>query len=181
MSIDSKHSYRFEFLKSEEWKGRRLIILAERLARCEICSVEDWSNDVHHTRYRKNWDHYCRSDLRVACRDCHDIIHFVMAHRKAMGAKDNHQRYWRNIRRSARRIQRHVKRFGKTIAIARFSALYKKLQNDLPAPPATREITSDGDSQIFTTGSAGIKMKPKTITRTTCEPGAVELKAPLAS
>lgn len=43
MSIDSKHSYRFGLLKSEEWKGNRKIVLAQRKAKCEVCKCESWS------------------------------------------------------------------------------------------------------------------------------------------
>lgn len=128
MGVDAKHSYRFQFLKSEHWEGTRKIALARKHARCEICGEENWSNDVHHVRYRKDLTKHCWSDFKVLCRGCHGIVHFVMEHRKKMGAKDNHQRKWRNIQRSALRIYKLSEQVGPEVAIATFQSMYNEIE-----------------------------------------------------
>lgn len=79
MSIDSKHSYRFGFLKSEEWKGVRLIALARRGAACAVCGKVDWSNDAHHRHYNRRWKDTKAGTLDILCRSHHDLIHLLMA------------------------------------------------------------------------------------------------------
>jgi 5-methylcytosine-specific restriction endonuclease McrA len=127
-TIATRHAYRFGFLKSEEWQGHRKIILSERKTRCNICSKRSWENDVHHLRYRKGLYVKIRSDFQVLCRRCHSIVHFVLDHRKAMGAKDNHRRFWRNTRRSVVRINKRSRQVGLEIAMIEFRHIYSTLQ-----------------------------------------------------
>jgi len=77
MSIEAKHAYRFGFLKSEEWSGIRLIILAKNKAECAVCGLVNWSNDVHHLSYPKNWKDTTSSRAVVLCRACHNRIHDI--------------------------------------------------------------------------------------------------------
>jgi hypothetical protein len=128
MSIESKHAYRFGFLKSEHWKGVREIALVEKQAHCEICGKLDWKNDVHHVQYRASLFKSLRSDFRVLCRGCHGIVHFVMSHRKAMGQNLNRRRSWRNIKRSAKRIHVMSLKTSPEIAIIRIGGIYKELE-----------------------------------------------------
>jgi 5-methylcytosine-specific restriction endonuclease McrA len=129
MSIDAKHSYRFGFLKSEHWQATRKIALARQKARCRICGKKDWSNDVHHVKYRKNLKHLWR-DLLVLCRGCHSIVHFVLEHRKRMGANDNKKKTWRNVRRSAIRIRKLSKQTSPEVALHVFRNMYKTLESN---------------------------------------------------
>lgn len=152
MGIAHKHAYRFGFLKSEEWSGFRKIALSQKHARCEICHREDWSNDVHHVRYRKNPNKPQWSDFRVLCRTCHGLVHIVMEHRKKMGARDNHQRHWWNIRRSAKRIWKIAIACGSLeVATARAMEMFRQLEfarASVKGPP-------NGSGRVVTTGSAG--------------------------
>lgn len=78
MSIESKHAYRFEFLKSEEWRGTRLVALARAGAACRICGKVDWSNDAHHRHYNDKWSKTKSGNLVVLCRRDHNLVHNVM-------------------------------------------------------------------------------------------------------
>ncbi len=78
MGIASKHSYRFVYLKSEQWQTVRLSALARENARCQICMEESISNDVHHIWYPESiWDTTERHVV-VLCRSCHDFLHTMM-------------------------------------------------------------------------------------------------------
>lgn len=69
MGIEEKHWYRFNFLRSEKWRGERLATLAEQSPICTICDKTDWHNDVHHILYGKS------SKKVVLCRTCHALVH----------------------------------------------------------------------------------------------------------
>jgi len=125
MSIEAKHSYRFKFLKSEEWQGNRKIVLSERKARCEICNAVDWSNDAHHMKYRKRLQ-FVRSDMRVLCRRCHVLCHLVVSHRKRMGEYDASQG-WFNAARSVRRIIKASKQVGLELAMLRAKSIFDEI------------------------------------------------------
>jgi hypothetical protein len=75
MSIESKHAYRFGFLKSEKWENLRVACLVKNKGRCVVCGVRDLSNDAHHVRYpRSFWDTKV-VHLKTVCRVCHTAIH----------------------------------------------------------------------------------------------------------
>lgn len=75
MATDSKHAYRFDFLKSEEWSTIRAEVLAAEKGHCFVCEVEDSSNDVHHMFYRRFWKDTAAKDCHVLCRRCHELVH----------------------------------------------------------------------------------------------------------
>lgn len=78
MSIESKHAYRFEYLKSDKWKAVRLSALVREKGKCQICEDESISNDAHHMWYPDSvWDTEERH-LIILCRSCHDFIHAVL-------------------------------------------------------------------------------------------------------
>lgn len=79
MSIAGKHSYRFEYLKSEEWGNVRAEVLARDGAKCLICGERDISNDVRHCRYPKSFWNTKASDCITLCRFCHDKMHELMS------------------------------------------------------------------------------------------------------
>lgn len=76
-TINGRHFYRFQYLKSDHWQNLRLEKMVEVDAHCLRCGIRDLSNDVHHVRYRKLYDVEL-SDLIVLCRDCHKIMHEVL-------------------------------------------------------------------------------------------------------
>ena len=96
MSIESKHAYRFVFLKSEEWSNQRIARLARDGAKCRICRIRNLSNDVHHAKYPKNWKSTDLVHLKTLCRECHDDVHEMMK---------NHPNWtWREIKGPLQRI-----------------------------------------------------------------------------
>ncbi len=82
MSIAGKHWYRFEFLKSDEWRDFRLQLLTDCGGRCYICTKRDQSNDIHHVWYGEPSFTGVRQFL-VLCRTCHDKVHAVLVPFKA--------------------------------------------------------------------------------------------------
>ena len=78
MSIESKHAYRFGYLKSEQWSNVRLEALAREKGRCEICGEESISNDAHHVWYPKNIYETTERHLVILCRPCHNFIHSML-------------------------------------------------------------------------------------------------------
>lgn len=75
MGVESKHSYRFVFLKSDKWQNIRLEALVREQAKCQICGFESISNDAHHIHYPPSvWDTEL-DDLVVLCRACHQLVH----------------------------------------------------------------------------------------------------------
>jgi len=79
MSIESKRSYRYEFLKSEEWASIRAEVMVRERSRCFICESDEVSNDVHHMFYRKQWRDTRATDCHVLCRRCHELVHDQMS------------------------------------------------------------------------------------------------------
>lgn len=87
MSIESKHAYRFGFLKSDKWQQLRLDCLARDGAKCRICKVRDLSNDVHHIRYPARWIDTKIQDLVTLCREHHEMVHKIMEERPDLNWK----------------------------------------------------------------------------------------------
>jgi hypothetical protein len=75
MSIESKHAYRFGYLKSEKWKTVRLEALVREKGKCQICGEESISNDAHHIWYPKSIYDTTEKNLVVLCRACHSFVH----------------------------------------------------------------------------------------------------------
>jgi hypothetical protein len=78
MSIEGKHSYRFVYLKSEQWKTVRLEALVREGGRCQICGEESISNDAHHIWYPENIYETTEANLVILCRACHDFTHAML-------------------------------------------------------------------------------------------------------
>ena len=75
MGIESKHSYRFVYLKSEKWDSVRLEALVRDGAKCFVCGFESISNDAHHLCYPKSFWDTTPDDLIILCRACHNFMH----------------------------------------------------------------------------------------------------------
>lgn len=78
MGIAEKHAYRFGFLKSDQWESIRLKALVRDGGRCQVCYTQSPFNDVHHHRYRKCWRDTKITDLVTLCRQCHELVHWLM-------------------------------------------------------------------------------------------------------
>jgi hypothetical protein len=75
MSIESKHAYRFGYLKSDKWKQVRLDALLREKGKCQICQEESIYNDAHHIWYPENIYDTQEFHLVILCRPCHDFVH----------------------------------------------------------------------------------------------------------
>lgn len=65
------------YINGEEWRKLRREKLIQRASTCELCWQPDVRNDVHHVWYRNLYD--CSTgDLRVLCRQCHDLVHRML-------------------------------------------------------------------------------------------------------
>lgn len=112
MGIESKHAYRFGYLKSEKWKAVKLEALVREKAKCEICGVESIFNDGHHVWYPANvWD-TTSSKLVILCRPCHDLFHRLFPKYKARSRKQGREAWieFRNAIAGWRRT--HLSLFG---------------------------------------------------------------------
>jgi ribosomal protein L37AE/L43A len=78
VSIEGKHSYRFGYLKSEQWKNVRIEALAREKGLCQICGEESISNDAHHIWYPENIYETTQGHLVILCRPCHDFLHAML-------------------------------------------------------------------------------------------------------
>lgn len=97
MSVEKKHFYRFEYLRSEHWKDLRISKLASVDAVCARCCVRDTSNDVHHIRYKSLYDVEL-IDLIVLCRHCHDLVHIHLDNiRNGTFAGENSYQEWQDF------------------------------------------------------------------------------------
>jgi hypothetical protein len=67
----NRQEYREEYLKSDEWKSLRNIVMNSKPL-CQCCSKT--ASDVHHLVYRNLVDIKI-TDLLPVCRSCHDTIH----------------------------------------------------------------------------------------------------------
>lgn len=88
MSIESKHAYRFVYIKSDKWKNVRLEALARCGAKCQICQEESISNDAHHKWYPENiWD-TTADHLVILCRECHNFLHLIVPECKTQNEEE---------------------------------------------------------------------------------------------
>ena len=69
----SRHEYREEYLKTEEWRTKSRFIL-ERDPICRICEKEK-SCDAHHIHYKNIPFENLDTDIVGLCRKCHNRIH----------------------------------------------------------------------------------------------------------
>ena len=69
--------YRDVYLKSDEWRGLRMLKILSTNGRCAICGAISTSNDIHHLRYKNLFDVKLKH-LKTVCRRCHDDIHLLM-------------------------------------------------------------------------------------------------------
>lgn len=73
MGVAQKHSYRFNFLKSDRWKNFRLRVLVHYGEMCSACKKETHNLDIHHLWYPKRKEQPW--DVRPMCRECHTEVH----------------------------------------------------------------------------------------------------------
>lgn len=65
--------YRNVYLKSDEWRRKRYVILKRDNWRCVYCGSH--ATQVHHKRYAKNIGKEPIDWLVSVCESCHDSIH----------------------------------------------------------------------------------------------------------
>jgi len=82
MGIESKHAYRFVYLKSEKWQNVRLEALVAAEGKCAICGEESIHNDAHHKYYPESFWDTTPEHLIILCRPCHDIVHVFIKNTK---------------------------------------------------------------------------------------------------
>lgn len=62
-----------EYLRTPEWRERRLTALARAEHRCEVCNATS-NLEAHHRTYARRGEEQ-DSDLTVLCRSCHGLFH----------------------------------------------------------------------------------------------------------
>jgi len=69
-----RRDYYWDYLKSDEWKRKRYVVLKRDNWRCVYCGGR--ASQVHHTKYAKyNIGREPIEWLVSVCKDCHDSIH----------------------------------------------------------------------------------------------------------
>ena len=70
----TRHEYRNEYLKSEEWKRLRDSFLRNHDGNCEKCG--NTGSDIHHMEYRfLRTNAEQKSRMIFLCRQCHNLVH----------------------------------------------------------------------------------------------------------
>lgn len=62
-----------EYLRTSEWRARRLVALERAEHRCQVCNTPE-RLDVHHRTYEHIGEER-DEDLLVLCRGCHGLFH----------------------------------------------------------------------------------------------------------
>ena len=62
-----------EYLKSEDWKERRKILLEQADWQCNRCSNK--ATLIHHNNYDHLGEEVLGEDVEALCKDCHDEEH----------------------------------------------------------------------------------------------------------
>ena len=62
-----------EYLKSDDWKERRKILLEQAGWICYYCSGK--AVLIHHLNYEHLGEEVLGEDVEASCKDCHDEIH----------------------------------------------------------------------------------------------------------
>ncbi|MFT3844518.1 MAG: HNH endonuclease [Lacibacter sp.] len=66
--------YRYEYLKSDEWKRKRYVVLKRDNWKCVYCGAR--ATQVHHKKYsKKNIGKEPIEWLVSVCKNCHDSMH----------------------------------------------------------------------------------------------------------
>lgn len=65
--------YRNEYLQSEEWKRKRILVLKRDNWRCVFCGSQ--ATEVHHKRYARNIGREPITWLVSVCHSCHEAQH----------------------------------------------------------------------------------------------------------
>lgn len=75
------------YLKTNEWKNKRMQKAEQQNYKCEICGKTVLSGyHIHHKTY-KNFMNESLSDLQFLCEDCHKEVHRKKHERTAYGVK----------------------------------------------------------------------------------------------
>ena len=67
-----------EYIKSDEWKIRRSMALADARFRCRLCNSKEKTLHVHHRTY-ENLGNETLADLTVLCEVCHSKFHDIVS------------------------------------------------------------------------------------------------------
>lgn len=117
MSIESKHAYRFGYLKSEQWRNVRIEALAREKGMCQICREESLSNDAHHVWYPENIYETTERHLVILCRPCHEFVHSMLPECKTRD-EDEGVAQWTRFKNAIIAWRRdHMKLFSSTEGI----------------------------------------------------------------
>lgn len=114
--------YRDIYLKSEDWKSFRKIVLQKQHHTCRLCKTSGFALDVHHLKYKRLWD-VTVSDVKVLCRDCHNKVHALMGKYKLL-KKLNAGRQWRIVLSHLGLPQERERILDQTVSNAKVYPIY---------------------------------------------------------
>lgn len=73
----NKMNKRNEYMKSQEWKARRIQLINDRGMKCEKCGWSEMPEQlqIHHKNYDQEPGKENDEDLMVLCDECHFFMH----------------------------------------------------------------------------------------------------------
>lgn len=66
-----------EYLGSKHWKKLRKTVFSQQGRLCSVCK-QAYATDPHHVSYGRKLIWVGASNLRPVCRECHDVIHWLI-------------------------------------------------------------------------------------------------------
>jgi hypothetical protein len=76
VSLELKQEFRLmyeDYLRSDQWKQKRIQVLERAKGKCEVCKLSD-ATDIHHNTY-DSFGEEPLGDLDAVCDFCHKVLH----------------------------------------------------------------------------------------------------------
>lgn len=116
------------YLKSPEWRRKRLAAPQRAEHRCQVCYSHK-RLDVHHRTYVRFGEEH-DADLTVLCRRCHELFH----HKGGLRDKSQSQAAKKRQRRQKRAAKRWAERPSSSVRRQQLAAAVLREQREEEAP-----------------------------------------------
>lgn len=83
-----------EYLQSKHWKKLRAAVFRQQGRECAVCR-EAFATDPHHVTYGRRLAGVHPEAIRPLCRECHDVIHWLIDTGKLVYRSKKVHRRWK--------------------------------------------------------------------------------------